>query len=158
MYVAGGQVTVLDGNGTEIGSAITNRLGTAEVEIAGAAGSGPFTVSVRGGMLRYAVEGDSWRILPFTGESQARASRIDAAAPVVIVDVVSTSALALVEQSQLQYTQVLDAAQRALGVPVRAPAYTTAFFNWDVSGIKLLRAAKRQGGYDELIRVQTTTS
>ncbi len=150
MYVAGGRVTVLDGNGTEIGSAITNRLGTAEVEIAGAAGSGPFTVSVRGGTLRYAVEGD-YRSIPFTGESQARASRIDAAAPVVIVDVVSTSAFALVEQGRLPYTQALDASQRALGVPVRAPAYTTAFFNWDVSGIKLLSAAKRQGGYDELI-------
>ena len=150
MTLAGSRVTVVDDDGTEVGSATTNRLGTAEVHIGSAAGTGPWTVSVRGGTLRYVVEGE-WIGRPFTGELQARASRIGAAAPVVIVDVVSTSALALVEQGRLPYARALDATQRALGIPVEAPAYTTAFLNWDVSGVKLLRAAEQRRGYEELI-------
>ena len=150
MTLAGSRVAVVDDSGTEVGSTTTNRLGTAEVHIGSAAGTGPWTVSVRGGTLRYVVEGE-WVSRPFTGELQARASRIDAAAPVVIVDVVSTSALALVAQGRLPYARALDATQRALGIPVEAPAYTTAFLNWDVSGVKLLRAAEQRGGYEELI-------
>ena len=150
MDLAGGRVTILNGDGTKIGSATTNHLSTTQVQIAGPGGSGPFTVSVNGGTLRYAVNGE-WITRPFTGELHARTSRIDAAAPVVIVDVASTSALALTEQARLTYPQALDAAQDALGIPVKAPAYTTAFLNWDVSGAKLLRVADRRGGYDELI-------